>query len=716
MRRVSVIVSVLLLGGIQIGLAQASGVLMQDYVERDTTQPVPLFASPAEPTHYVGKLELPMMSQGKDTFATFAYTYGDIVIFSYGDSNECEVLDRNGESVWSGLLMQDDYAHVSNLNSSQVYEVVGSKEFSILSGDPFLEGLGCWYAVDQNSQPLSTKLLSVGPKVSPISDEVIVVFAYYDSTYVVVTNLGTDQVMWEGNLDSAEYYFKDTPDPIIIFSVEATKPVSAVTLTGVVGTYVPAFNGTFTGRDFMTYVHNWTEGPQDMNIIPWEDETHVTVTDLNDTSNVIWRVTCEKRGEIKGRAMPQRRFFYIHADKDISISQSPWVSFGGTTIAFYLARGIDRDGLGLGKEFYIPVERSFPGYYSRLQVISFDDNTDVKVSRIPRSGGNETTVWEGSLDRGEFYRYTIPTTAEGHAIYHVTSSAPVAALGSCFGMRGSDFLPLWFAIHPDVAAYPDQFRETECMVSTSQSNAGAYEVDVENNGNIWDVINIFTENSLDPDFVTELSDELGRPLPDVDGDGNPDTDTLPKRGSTTVLADVAPGEMLPFGTTDTCFFSVISMRDTTKLDTAVLVTRILEVKIMVDPDTFVTEYPRNTKVIPVAAYSTSLYREDTVNLTYHSTQDSLLWLVSFTDVLGVPLQDTDANDTIDVPGVPTDSVTKAFQVRVRVPDSALAGERDTIYLIATSGNYPYGSVYPETIDTTVLIVEVGGRCRSAYRS
>jgi len=59
-----------------------------------------------------------------------------------------------------------------------------------------------------------------------------------------------------------------------------------------------------------------------------------------------------------------------------------------------------------------------------------------------------------------------------------------------------------------------------------------------------------------------------------------------------------------------------------------------------------------------------------------------------------------------VRGGPTDSVAKAFQVRVRVPDSALAWERDTIYLIATSGNYPYGSVYPETIDTTVLIVEV----------
>ncbi len=247
---------------------------------------------------------------------------------------------------------------------------------------------------------------------------------------------------------------------------------------------------------------------------------------------------------------------------------------------------------------------------------------------------------------------------------------------------------------------------TITITKTSQTDDGAYEVYVENNGNIWDVINIFTENSDSLNFSTSLSDELGRTLPDVDGDGNPDTDTLPKRGSALVLADVTPGEMLPFGTTDTCFFSIVSMRDTTKLDTAFLVTRIREVKIMVDPDTFVTEYPRNTKVIPVAAYSTSLYREDTVNLTYHSTQDSLTWLVSFTDVLGDTLRDEDGNDTMDVVNVPTDSVAAPFQVRVRVPDSALAGDRDTIYLIATSGNYPFGSIYPETIDTTVLIVEV----------
>ena len=430
-------VGVLLLG-VALTLYGSDNSWIQDYAISSTPE---FTLNHLEPTHTVGRFQFPLLSE-QDTFVSYVYTYGDIVIFSYEDSSEFEVVDRNGESVWSGLLMRDEYAHVSNLTSSQVYEVVGSKEFSILSGDPFLEGLGCWFAVDEHSRPLSTKLLSVGPKMSSISDEVIVVFAYHDGTYVVVTDLGTDEVIWEGDLDSAEYYVRDTLGPIVIFSVESTKPVSAVTLSGVVGTYAPAFNGTFTGHDFMTYCHDWTEGPQDLNIIPWEDNTTVTITDLDNQDDTIWQEEFENRGVIKGQAMPEDRALYIHADKDISISQTPWASFGGTTIAFYLARGIDRDGLGLGKEFYIPVERSFPGYDSRLQVISFEDNTDVKVSRIPRYGGDETDIWQGVLNRGEFYHYTTPTDENGHAIYHVTSSEPVAALGSCFGMRGSDFSPV----------------------------------------------------------------------------------------------------------------------------------------------------------------------------------------------------------------------------------------------------------------------------------
>jgi hypothetical protein len=607
-----------------------------------------------------------------------------------------------------------------------VYEIIASKEFSVLSGDPFATGLGCWYAVDENSRPLSTKLLSVGPMSTYTQrEECIVIFAYYDNTHVVFRDMDTDNIIWEGDLDSAGYHYRREDSHLpIVFSVEATKPVSVMSAGGVNGMYVPAFNGTFTGRDFMTYQHYWETPPplnrvlaQDIQIVPWEDNTTVTFTNLDNPADTIWHVVCQKRGELKGKRMLSDFMtktgypVYIHSDKDISVSQTVWYSYGIHTIAAYLARGIDREGLGLGREFYLPIEASLIGSQSKLHAFAFEDNTDIKVTRIPRDGGNETLIYEGTLNRGNFYRYTCPIgDADAHAIYHVVASEPVATVGSCMDNRGSDFMPLWFAIHPDVAAYPSpQFRETECLISTSLTDNGAYEVDVENNGNLWDVINIFTENSKAPAFTTDLSDEYGDILPDADGDGNPDTDTLTRGQSFIVLADVIPADTLPFGTEDTCFFTIVSSRDTTKLDTAFLVTRILPVWIMLDPDTVSgTVYPGESVLLDVDALNTSLYREDTVNLTWVSNKDPVIWPV---EMFG--LDDSDGDGNPDVEPVPVDQVPAVFQVRVGAPDSALAGDSVIIELVGASVNYPYDldpstNRYPaDTVtDTTILIVVV----------
>ena len=538
------------------------------------------------------------MAQEEDTFATYAYTFGDIVIFSYGDSNQCEILDNAGTSVWSGMLHADEY-HLQKGLPAGVYEIVGFKKFSVLTGDPFTTGLGTWYAVDENSRPISTKLLSVGPSTlgSPGNVPVLVVFAYEDNTHVVVRNVDTDNLIWEGDLDSAEYYVREGgSNPPIVYSVEATKPVSTMTGGGLGGMYIPAFNGAFTGWDFMTYQQRWmTSRRHDLQVVPWYDSTWVTITDLDNPSDTIWHEFFENRGEIKGTVVPMTgngRALFIHSDKHVSLPQNPWTSFGPSSVGFFLMRGIDRDGLGIGEEFYLPLETSVTGSPSRLHVISFIDNTEIKVSRIPKEGGDETVIYEGTLDGGEYYRYTCPVgDASAHAIYHVTASDGVATIASCGDQGGSDFLPLWFAIHPAIAAYPSpQFRETYPGVPVSESYGGYYELDIENNGNVFDVINMFTTHSDPVNFTSVLTDEYGGSLPDADGDGNPDTDTLPRGARFFVLVDVIPSDTVPVGTIDTCFFRVVSSRDTTKCDTAFLITTIIPSSISEKPAALLPDF------------------------------------------------------------------------------------------------------------------------------
>ncbi|MBD3285324.1 hypothetical protein GF359_02775, partial [candidate division WOR-3 bacterium] len=329
MKRITVIVGALLiLGTIQMGIAQEENTNPLDFaVEDDETSSIEEL--PSEPQHYIGRYNLPFSLQEKDTFATFVYTYGDIVVFSYTDDNPVQIMDSVGNLIAIDTLMVDEYLFASDVPWG-VYEILAEKEFSVISGDPWGLGLGCWYAVDQNSRALSTKLLSVGPKTSgPDQDACMLVFAYQDNTHITVRNLDNDQIIYEGILDSAEYWIQDHGDiPPVFYSVEASYPVSTMTACGVNGNYIPAFNGTFTGTDFMAYQHSWGPVPQDCQIIPWEDNTTVTMHSLANPDMQFRSEVCQEKGDVTMFNIPVHEAVHIHSDKPVSLSQTEWWSFG----------------------------------------------------------------------------------------------------------------------------------------------------------------------------------------------------------------------------------------------------------------------------------------------------------------------------------------------------------------------------------------------------
>jgi hypothetical protein len=217
-------------------------------------------------------------------------------------------------------------------------------------------------------------------------------------------------------------------------------------------------------------------------------------------------------------------------------------------------------------------------------------------------------------------------------------------------------------------------------------------------------MNIELANSLAPDFKSVLTDTADGALPDIDGNGDPDTDTLDRGASITVKVDVVPSDTVPFGAIDTCFMKVTSARDASRQDTAYFVTTIRRVDIHLDSNTFVNTYPGDTAVITVLSSNTSYYREDTVNLSWTSTKPAD-WPVKLTDITGTGLYDSDADTKPDVPGVLPEQVPSPFQVRIGVPENAMAGDQDTVFVVGTSANYPL-RLYPTATDTVRLIVNV----------
>lgn len=167
---------------------------------------------------------LPVLPAEEDTFGTYIYTFGDIVIFSYGDSARAEITDQSGTNIiWSGNLNADEYAF--KRTAEGIYQVRCNKEFSVLIGDPLSQIVQGWHAVDQHSRPLSNKFLTVmqGSWVSGAhaGRERFCVFAYHDNTDVTVKDLIDGTIIWTGTLDSLQRWETRR-------SVQAGLPVSTI--------------------------------------------------------------------------------------------------------------------------------------------------------------------------------------------------------------------------------------------------------------------------------------------------------------------------------------------------------------------------------------------------------------------------------------------------------------------------------------------------------
>lgn len=641
------------------------------------TIPEPISAELSQIVPVVPEGEYPAyLQQEEDTFATYVFTTNNIVIFSYEDSTALEVHRKGGGLLWSGVLDSDEYQPISA--GSGVFLILGNKEYSALVGDPLREDAYGWYAVDQHNRAVSTKLMTVYPPAFSTSE--FIVFAYEDSTTVEVFDYGATSPFMSGVINAGEV-LRRPADMNRVVMVTADKPVSALTYSDQ-GYWVPAANGTFAGQLFYAwigYVGGWNN---DLTIIAYSDETHVKVSNT-EGGNVLWEGDLDD-GEIH-TVIAQNQLVTIESDKNVTCLIAPYTSFTGSYYRLYI--GMDASGEGIGNKFYHPTIAG-----CQLYIFSFYDNNQIRVSR--QSGGQ---VWSGTLNSGE---YTSLSTS--HGLYQIESDRGVGMFDAWGDIAGADFAPLWFAVHPEVAVLPDQEHTTEPRVTTR------YGTLIENNGNYFDIVNIRHHNTNPSHFSTDLSDLSGGTLPDTDGDGYPDTDTLLKTESFTLISRVTPSDSVPFNDRDTLVLTAHSFQDTAKVDTAFLVTYIREVDVLIDSSHTVDVFPEDTAVFNLQLRNTSIFRVDNVNLTFTDTKgDPLMWPVRIFTDQGVEIFDTDGDGLPDIPDVPIEEEPVDFQVRVGVPsrDFAQAGDQDTVFLVATSSNL-LPEYYPMVGDTDTLIVNV----------
>ena len=366
------------------------------------------------------------LSLWADTFATFCYTFADITLFSYHDSTELEVQDELGTIIWSGTLNEDEYRVLTP--GIGLYEVRGSNAYSVLVGDAVSGHYSGYFAVDDQSRPLSTKLLTYVPDAI-WGEELLAVFAYQDLSEATITNLNTGAVIWSGTLNAGEHHEVAISD--ISIKVESDKPVSVLSYADQ-GYHIPAVEGTFYGTLFYTYVGYIGDWQNDLNLMAFEDSTNINVS-YTGSGVPIWTGVLDA-GEAHSVTSVRDDYVTIDSDKPLTACVSPFESWPGGY--HYFTRAVDSTGHGIGTLFFVPAVDS-----GQLDIFSFQDGASVEVVNL----GTDSTEWSGVLDRGEHYSHY--TT---YALYLVTSTQPITVYDSFGGEFGADFAPLELVAPPGV--------------------------------------------------------------------------------------------------------------------------------------------------------------------------------------------------------------------------------------------------------------------------
>jgi len=232
-----------------------------------------------------------------------SYVFGtyEVIVFSYEDGTDLEVYGF-GQTLWSGTLNKGQHRLVQKPygpHVPEVYEVVGSRKFSVLTGD-LTYGLSGYYSIDKHGQGASTELYTYVQVRSsdPHDIQKFVVFAYEDGTQVTIEkdqgNGSYTEVVTNHPLDAGEHWqSQDFSNEYI--HVSSNKPVSALSCYDT-GYFVPSANGYFSGTRFYTYLARNHEGgltysPQDLIVTAYDNDTEVTISDCNVPGVVKWQGT-----------------------------------------------------------------------------------------------------------------------------------------------------------------------------------------------------------------------------------------------------------------------------------------------------------------------------------------------------------------------------------------------------------------------------------------
>ncbi len=379
---------------------------------------------------------LPILVQSLDEtpptgFKSSFYTQGDALLFSYSNNTYFIIRDSSNGLVWNGTLQESESKRLTLAEGT--YLAFASKPYTLIVGASQTQTVVGYYALDLSGKGTSTKLYTYIPQRDPLYPESkFIIFSYTNGNAVNVTDTDSKTVLWQGTLNEGQHFSQDLSNTAWqnkTVLVQSTSPVSALCYLDQ-GFMVPSSTGLFTGKLFYTFADNITNGNNDLNVIGFQNNTQVTISN-SATKAIIWSGTLNA-GEVHSEVFSKPTYLAIESNQSVTVTVDPYP----TWLIMYQAAlyAADADGKLIGEQFFTTARGG--GY---LRVIAYQDDTQVTVI----NQATHALVWTGMLNEMETHKITTV-----HTVYNVTSDKPVSVIQG-YGEWSATFAPLQFTTDSD---------------------------------------------------------------------------------------------------------------------------------------------------------------------------------------------------------------------------------------------------------------------------
>ncbi len=373
-------------------------------------------------------------------YSSYIFTTDDIIFFSYEYGTELELYTSTGQPVsfQPNILDKGEHVRVDRDEINQVYKVCGSNKFSVLTGDPIINGVSGYYAMDANGLGVSTEFYTYVPP-NWESGEKFIIFAYEPNTFVTVqkdvgngnyVNVASFTLNEGQHWANSDLYNK-------WLHVVSDKPVSALTCHDQ-GYFVPSSNGRWSGTKFYTYISEIGEWEEDLTVIAHDNGTSIIIRNSDDPNIVIWSGTLNS-GEAKVLKCPKYAaldaYYTIESSKVVTVSVQPWVS---STTDYHQGVFIpDRGGTGIGRYGRDIIGSTLNDgfdYDAYLYILAHTDNTHVEIYNSQTGSFQDSYI----LNKGQAI-----DANPGNGLWRIVSDRYISAY-SGYGHDTAEFAPLAF--------------------------------------------------------------------------------------------------------------------------------------------------------------------------------------------------------------------------------------------------------------------------------